>query len=115
MRGEQIKLNRRLESLQKAGAAGDEGAVGEARLLADWLDDEAAIIRKREDDRCKILVGALVGTAMLSGRSSTLSDPRTLLDALDAFLVRPAERKAVLGDGRGSEAFRRVYGPPRTD
>ena len=115
MRGEQIKLNRRLESLQKAGAAGDEGAVGEARLLADWLDNEAAITRKREDDRCKILVGALVSTALLSGRSFTLSDPRTLLDALDAFLVRPAERKAVLGDGRGSEAFRRVYGPPRTD
>ena len=57
----------------------------------------------------------LVSTALLSGRSFTLSDPRTLLDALDAFLVRPAERKAVLGDGTGSEAFRRVCGSPRPD
>ena len=116
MRGEHIKLNRRLESLQKAGAAGDEGAAGEARLLADWLDDEAAITRKREDDRCKILVGALVGTALISGRSVVLSDPRALIDALDAFLVRPAEREAILGvDGTGSQAFRRVFGNPRAD
>ena len=109
--GEQIKLKRRLESLQKSGSAGNKGAAGEARLLAAWLEDEATITQKRADDRCKVIVGALVGTALLSGRSVVLSDQRTLLDALDAFLVRPAEREAVLGlDGNGSEAFSRVYG-----
>ena len=111
--GEQVKLKRRLESLQKSGAAGNEGAAGEARLLAAWLEDEATITQKRADDRCKVIVGALVGTALLSGRSVVLSDQRTLLDALNAFLVRPAEREAVLGsDGNGSEAFRRVCGLP---
>lgn len=49
MRGEKIKLRRRLESLQRA-------AAGEARLLECCLDDEEAIRRKREDDRCKVLV-----------------------------------------------------------
>lgn len=113
MRGEQVRLKRRLESLQKAAAAGNEGAEGEARLLTAWLDDDAAITRKRADDRCKLLVGALMGVAMLSGRSVVPTDRRALLEALDAFLVRPAEREAVLGaDGTGSEAFRRVFGPP---
>nr|WP_176704523.1 hypothetical protein [Pseudomonas sp.]QBM91798.1 mobilization protein MobC [Pseudomonas sp.] len=116
MRSEQVRLKRRLESLQKAGAAGNEGAAGEARLLAAWLDDEAAVTQKRADDRCKVIVGALVGAALISGRSVVLSDPHALIDALDAFLVRPAEREAILGgDGTGSEAFRRVFGNPRTD
>ena len=40
-----------------------------------------------------------------------LSDPQALLDDLSEFLIRPAEREAVLGtDGTGSEAFRRVFG-----
>ena len=108
--GEQVKLKRRLESLQKSGAAGNEGAAGEARLLAAWLDDEAITSRKRQDDRCKVLVGALVGTLMTSGRSVVLQNHRSLLDALDEFLSRPAERLAVLGtNGSGSEAFHRVF------
>ena len=112
MSGEQVRLKLRLESLEKAAAEGNEGAVGEARLLAAWLDGEAAINHKRADDRCKVLVGALVGTALISGRSVVLSDQRALIDALDAFLVRPAEREAVLGaNGTGSEAFHRVFGP----
>lgn len=111
MRGsEQVKLKRRLESLQKLEADGNEGAAGEARLLAAWLDDEAITSRKREDDRCKVLVGALVGTLMASGRAVVLQDHRSLLSALDKFLTRPAERLAVLGrDGSGSESFRRVF------
>lgn len=112
MSGEQVRLKRRLESLEKAAAEGNEGAVGEARLLAAWLDGEAAINHKRADDRCKVLVGALVGAALSSGRSVVLSDPQALLDDLSEFLIRPAEREAVLGtDGTGSEAFRRVFGP----
>lgn len=111
MQGEQIKLKRRLESLQKAATAGNAGAAGEARLLAAWLHDEAATTQKRQDDRCKVIVGALVGTELASGRSVVLSDQRALLDALDSFLVRPAEREAILGgDGTGSDAFRRVFG-----
>lgn len=111
MRGDQVRLRKRLESLQRAAAGGNEGAAGEARLLAVWLDDEATTTRKRQDDRCKVLVGALVGNLMASGRPVVLHDRRTLLDAMDAFLSRPAERLAVLGpDGNGSEAFNRVHG-----
>lgn len=114
MRGEQVKLRRRLESLQRAAAAGNTGAAGEARLLESWLDDEEAIRRKRQDDRCKVLVGALVGQWLSTGRPVLLHDQLALLDALDKFLVRPAERDAVLGDdGTGSEAFHRVYGQDR--
>lgn len=113
MRGEQLRLKRRLESLQKAEAAGNEGAAGEARLLAVWLDDEAKTTQKRADDRCKVIVGALVGAALISGRSVLLNDQRALIDALEAFLVRPTEREAILGaDGTGSEAFHRVFGSP---
>jgi hypothetical protein len=111
MQSEQIKLRRRLELLQKAAAAGDLGAAGEARLLESWLNDDDATRRKRADDRCKVLVGALVGQSLTSGKPVALNDQQALLDALDAFLVRPGERDAVIGpDGAGSEAFRRVYG-----
>lgn len=111
MRGEQHKLKRRLESLQKAAAAGNGGAAGEARLLAAWLDDQEATVRKRQNDRCKVLVGAFVGASLSVGRSVILSDQRGLLNALSTFLVRPAEREAVLGEyGNGSEAFHRVFG-----
>lgn len=111
MGNDQVKLRKRLESLKRAAAAGNEGAAGEARLLSIWLEDEAATNRKRQDDRCKVLVGALVGNLMASGRPVVLSDKRTLLNALDTFLSRPNERIALLGpDGNGSEAFHRVYG-----
>lgn len=55
---------------------------------------------KKADDRVKVLVGAAVlNSAPIPG----------LLSMLDAFLTRPAERLAVLGeDGKGSEAFRRL-------
>lgn len=110
-RGEQVKLRRRLESLQREAAGGNVGAAGEARLLESWLDDEEAIRHKRQDDRCKVLVGALVGQWMSTGRSVLLHDQNALLAALNVFLIRPAERDAVLGeDGTGSEAFQRVYG-----
>ena len=88
MRGEQVKLRRRLESLQRAAAAGNAGAAGEARLLESWLDDEEAIRRKRQDDRCKVLVGALVGQWLSTGRPVLLHDQLGLLDALDN--ARPA-------------------------
>ncbi|MNJ26931.1 hypothetical protein D3C77_214230 [compost metagenome] len=113
MRGDQIRLRKRLESLQRAAAGGNEGAAGEARLLAIWLEDEATTSRKRQDDRCKVLVGALMGNLMASGRPVVLNDRRALLDAMDSFLSRPTERMAVLGpDGNGSEAFHRVFGSP---
>jgi hypothetical protein len=111
MRGEQIKLKRRLESLQKAASGGDSGAEGEARLLAAWLSDDQAIARKRQDDRCKVIVGALVGASLTAGRKIVLNNKNELLNALNNFLLRPAEREAILGfDGRGSEAFHRVFG-----
>jgi len=111
MPSEQIKLRRRLESLQKAATAGNTGAAGEAGLLAAWLDDEERISKKRQDDRCKVLVGALIGSQMSSGRQIVLDDHLGLLRALDAFLERPGERDAVLGPhGAGSEAFHRVFG-----
>ena len=55
---------------------------------------------KKADDRVKVLVGAAVlGKTPAPG----------LLALMDAFLTRPAERLAVLGeDGQGSEAFKRI-------
>lgn len=106
--GQNVRLRRRLESLQRAAEAGNRQAEGEARLLTAWLDDEAASSAKRADDRCKVLIGAYVAGELAAGRSVALGDAGALLAALDAWLVRPAERLAVLGDGHGSEAFRRV-------
>ena len=58
---------------------------------------------KKADDRVKVLVGAAVLNAE---RTSPIMG---LLPMLDAFLTRPAERLAVLGeDGQGSEAFKRL-------
>lgn len=107
-----VKLRRRLDALKKAAQAGDVGAAGEARLLEQWLDDEGAVLQKRQDDRCKVLVGALVGHLLSEGRELHIGDQRALLDALDGFLVRPGERDAVLADGGGSDAFHRVFGKP---
>ena len=109
--GKNVRLRRRLQALQRAAEAGDRGAAGEARLLAAWLDDEAASSAKRADDRCKVLVGAYVASELAAGRRVALDDAGALLVALDGWLVRPAERLAVLGwDRQGSEAFRRVLG-----
>ena len=102
------KLRRRLHQLERAAEAGNPGAAGEARLLRAYLDDEARANEKRQDDRVKVLIGAYAAGELAAGRRPSLDDHRTLLAALDAWLVRPAERLAVLGDGHGSEAFRRV-------
>ncbi len=95
------KLRRRLAQLESAAEAGNSGAAGEARLLRAYLDDEARVAEKRADDRCKVLIGAFVASELAARRRV----------ALDGWLVRPAERLALLGpDGQGSEAFRRVTG-----
>jgi len=58
---------------------------------------------KKEDDRVKVLVGA----AILDAHSK--QPVPGLLDLMDRFLTRPAERLAVLGeDGQGSKAFKRL-------
>lgn len=107
--GQNVRLRRRLEALQRAAAEGDRAAEGQARLLATWLDDEAATAAKRADDRVKVLAGAYVASELAAGRQVALGDAGALLGALEAWLVRPGERDAVLGaDGQGSEAFRRV-------
>lgn len=107
--GQNVRLRRRLEALQRAAAGGDRAAEGQARLLAAWLDDEAATAAKRADDRVKVLAGAYVASELAAGRQVALGNAGALLGALEAWLVRPGERDAVLGaDGQGSEAFRRV-------
>lgn len=109
--GQNVRLRRRLEALQRAAANGDRAAEGQARLLADWLDDEAATAAKRADDRVKVLTGAWLAAELAAGRPVALDDPGALLAALDGWLTRPGERDAVLGpDGQGSDAFRRVLG-----
>jgi hypothetical protein len=111
MRGGQVRLKRRLESLNKLAAEGNAGAAGEARLLSSWLNNEDIIAKKKQDDRCKVIVGALVGNMLKSGRSVFLLDKDSLLQELGKFLVRTTEREAILGsDGTGSEAFHRVFG-----
>lgn len=109
--GQNVRLRRRLEALQRAAANGDRAAEGQARLLAAWLDDETAIKAKKQDDRCKVLIGAWLAAELAAGRPVALSDAGGLLAALDSWLMRSGERDAVLGaDGQGSDAFRRVLG-----
>jgi hypothetical protein len=60
---------------------------------------------KKADDRVKVLVGA----AVLHQHKQSPERQSGLLALLDGFLVRPAERLAVLGEnGQGSEAFKRL-------
>ena len=60
---------------------------------------------KKADDRVKVLVGA----AVQHKQTQSPDERAALLSLLDAFLTRPAERLAVLGeDGQGSEAFKRL-------
>lgn len=107
----QVRLHKRLAALRKRAAAGDQAAAGQAALLARHLETVADGAEKKADDRCKVLVGAMVGQWLSTGRPVLLHDQLALLDALNDFLVRTAERDAVLGeDGTGSEAFHRVYG-----
>lgn len=66
---------------------------------------------KKADDRVKVLVGA----AMLSRVSNDPSRQNELLAMMNAFLSRPGERTAVLGDdGKGSDAFKRLIGGEQT-
>ncbi len=107
-----VRLHRKLETLQKRAAAGDEAAAGQAALLARHLESVAEGSSKKEDDRVKVICGAWLGAEIASGRAIAVHTPRDLLHGLDSFLVRPSERLAILGeDGRGSTAFRRVFGP----
>lgn len=105
------KLRRRLQQLERAAETGSAGAAGEARLLRAYLNDEARAAEKKADDRVKVLVGAFVAAELAAGRPVALGDAAELRAALGGWLVRPAERLAVLGpDGTGSDALRRVLG-----
>lgn len=67
--------------------------------------------QKREDDRVKVLVGAML-LDQIKRQGGGLD---SLLARLGDFLARPNERMAVLGeDGKGSEALRRLT-TPRAD
>lgn len=105
----------RLAALQRLASTGDEQAEGEARRLRHWMQEQEQeqVDQKRQDDRMKVLVGAAVLELLRLGHPVTLQGASELLTLLDRFLVRPAERQAVLGDdGRGSEALRRVLAKP---
>ena len=68
--------------------------------------------QKREDDRVKVLVGAMLLDQIKQQGEQGLEP---LLARLDGFLARPGERAAVLGeDGKGSAALRRLA-TPRAD
>ena len=63
---------------------------------------------KREDDRVKVLVGAM----LLDQIKRQDQGVDSVLAQLSEFLVRPSERAAVLGeDGKGSAALRRLTAP----
>lgn len=106
-----VRLEHRLKQLQQAAREGDHGAGNRAEALAVYLGKQADAEAKRADDRVKVLVGAFVAAELAAGRRVALDDAAELLAALGGWLVRPAERLAVLGpDGSGSDAFRRVLG-----
>jgi hypothetical protein len=70
-----------------------------------------ALIRSaatKADNRVKVLVGA----AVLEQIKRSGGDTSDLLRTLGAFLSRPGERSAVLGeDEKGSEALKRLTTP----
>lgn len=102
----------RLAALDRLAEAGDAQAEGEARRLRAWMVERDRADEKRQDDRMKVLAGAAVLELLKGGRPVSLPDHQALIDLLDQFLVRPSDREAVLGDGSGSEALRRVLGLP---
>ena len=106
-----VRLEKRLRGLKQRAARGDAAAAGQAQSLEQHLKLKAASVSKREDDRCKVLVGAAVLYATQQGHPPDLSAGRgAVLALMDDFLSRPAERLAVLGeDGRGSDALRRLF------
>lgn len=63
---------------------------------------------KKAEDRVKVLVGAAILEQVKRDQFQLVD----LVGILDEFLVRPAERLAVLGeDGKGSETLRRIVSP----
>lgn len=70
--------------------------------------------QKREDDRVKVLVGAMLLDQI---KQQGGQGGEQLLARMGQFLARPTERAAILGeDCKGSAAFRRLTGaevPPR--
>jgi len=64
--------------------------------------------QKREDDRVKVLVGAMLLDQI---KRQGGQGGEQLLARMGEFLARPTERSAILGeDGKGSAAFRRLTG-----
>lgn len=104
--GQNVRLRRRLEALQRAAEAGNQQAAGEAQLLADWLADADAISTKRADDHAKIIGGVWLVQQIKAGRI----DPHDLLRELSELLQGSHRKKIVGEDGKGSPAFWRVYG-----
>lgn len=74
-----------------------------ARIQAAEARQKASA--KKTDDRVKVLVGA----ALLNHISHNRNQESEVLAMMSAFLSRPGERTAVLGDdGKGSESFKRL-------
>jgi len=107
---ENTRLHRKLQTLQRRSKTGDQAATGQAELLDRYLTSLAQIDSKRADDRVKVLVGAAVLELLKSGRPVTLPNNQALLGLMSEFLIRPAEREAVLGDSNGSDALHRCLG-----
>lgn len=107
---ENTRLHRKLQTLQRRSKTGDQAATGQAELLDRYLTSLAQIDSKRADDRVKVLVGAAVLELLKSGRPVTLPNNQALLGLMSEFLIRPAEREAVLGDNNGSDALHRCLG-----
>lgn len=108
-----VALHRRLVTLTKKAAEGDEAAMGKAQLLDRHLELELQTSSKKEDDRVKVISGAWMASEIASGRPVAIPEASSLLAALDRFLTRSQERLAILGeDGKGSPAFWRVCGSP---
>lgn len=104
-----VVLEKRLRGLLRRAAGGDVAAAGQAQLLEQHLMLKSAAVRKKEDDRVKVLLGAAVLNSIQRGHPLDLKNRAALLALLDDFLSRPAERLAVLGeDGKGSDALRRL-------
>lgn len=77
------------------------------KQLAARIQKAEAQLKANEtkaDNRVKVLVGAAILEQCRIGKY----DPAALLEIMQGFLARPRERDAVLGEGDGSESFRRL-------
>lgn len=98
---------REIEELRRAGN------IGHANRYERWAIEQGKKVMKKEDDRIKVLLGAALLYLWQQGRVVDLKDADAGLSMLDSFLVRPADRRAVLGeDGKGSPAFKRCISTP---